>query len=94
MLLPQHDGLIFVYQQSALMPQLPFKKEGLDIPETTSEGASLATLKNWRSPSRAQRMRAYACVRVSVCVCVHISACVQARLLVCLAAPQMLQWCA
>jgi len=36
----------------------------------TSEGASLATLKNWRSPSRAQRMHAYARVRVSVCACV------------------------
>jgi hypothetical protein len=30
----------------------------------TSEGALLATLINWPSPSRAQCVRAYACVRV------------------------------
>jgi hypothetical protein len=36
----------------------------------TGEGASLATLKNWRSPSCAQRVHAYA--RVCVSVCVHV----------------------
>jgi hypothetical protein len=44
----------------------------LDIDKThvTSERASLAALKNWRSPSCAQRVHAYACVRECVCACV------------------------
>jgi len=49
----------------------------------TSEGASLATLKKWQSPSRTQRVRAYACVhvceRVHVCLCARVSACVFVR---------------
>ena len=49
----------------------------------TSVGASLATLKNWRSPLRAQRVHAYACVCVSVCACVHVCACVFVRVYVC-----------
>jgi hypothetical protein len=47
-------------------------------------GASLATLKNWRSPSRAQRVHTYACVRVSVCARVHMCVCVRACVPVCL----------
>ena len=48
-------------------------------------GASLATLKSWQSPSRAQRVRAYACVCVSVCtcICVRVCACVLVRVFVC-----------
>ena len=49
--------------------------------ETTSEAASLATLKNWQSPSRTQRVHAYAHVRV--CVCARVCACVFGRLYVC-----------
>jgi hypothetical protein len=49
----------------------------------TSVGASLATLENWRSPSRAQRVRAYACVRVSVCLRACMRACVFVRVYVC-----------
>ena len=48
----------------------------------TSEGVLLATLKSWQSPSRAQRVRAYACVRVSVRVCVLV--CVRVCVPVCL----------
>ena len=52
----------------------------------TSVGASLATLKIWRSPSRAQHVNAYACVqvceraRVRVCVamCLDVSMCTPA----------------
>jgi hypothetical protein len=66
-------------------------------------GASLATLKNWQSPSREQRVHAYACMRVSVrahvhvhvcmcvcacvCLCVCVCVCVLARVSVCLCAP-------
>jgi hypothetical protein len=65
-------------------------------PAGTSVGASLATLKNWQSPSHAQRVRAYACVRVSVCACVCarlyactcvcVRACVPVCLCVCMCA--------
>ena len=51
----------------------------------TGVGASLATLKIWRSPSRAQYVRANACVRVSVCVraCVRVRVCLCVCVCVC-----------
>ena len=48
-------------------------------------GALLATLKIWLSPSRTQRVRAYACsVRVSLCVRVYACTCVCVCARVCL----------
>ena len=78
-------------------------------PAGTSVGASLATLKNWQSPSHAQRVRAYACVRVSMCVrmrarvclCVFVRAlvflcvyaCVCVRLSMCVCASVCIRAC-
>ena len=58
----------------------------------TSVGASLATLKVWRSPSRPQRVHTYACVHVCVPVCLGICgrlcarACVYVYVCVCVCA--------
>ena len=49
-------------------------------------GASLATLKNWRSPSRAQRVHAYARVHVSVRGRVQVCAYMRARVCLCICA--------
>ena len=59
--------------------------------QMTSGGASLATLKSWRSPSAlsVQRVRAcacgmfFVCVRVCVCVCVCVYVCVFVRVCTC-----------
>jgi hypothetical protein len=50
-------------------------------------GASLATLRNRRSPSRAQHVHAYACVRgvcVYVCLCVCARVCLYVCVCVCM----------
>jgi hypothetical protein len=50
----------------------------------TSEGVLLATLKSWQSPSRAQRVRAYACacMRALVCLCLCVYMCASAYICV------------
>ena len=76
----------FLHQKLSLAP-CRFVLHSFSSTGRTSVGALLATLKNWRSPSHAQRVHTYACVRESVCArvyaCTCISVCVSARVCVC-----------